>query len=53
MYEFGLERFEILVIRKEFHLLSNLIVFALGILEICAGTALSFLSKNPQVLKFA
>ena len=53
MYEFGLERFEILVIRKEFHLLSNLIVFTLGILEICAGTALSFLSKNPKVLKFA
>ena len=40
MYEFGLEKFEILVIRKEFHLLSNLIVFAIGVLEICAGTAL-------------
>ena len=53
MYEFGLEKFEILVIRKEFHLLSNLIVFALGILEICAGTALSLLSKNPKVLQFA
>ena len=53
MYEFGLEKFEILVIRKEFHLLSNLIVFALGILEICAGTALFFLSKNPKVLQFA
>lgn len=53
MYEFGLEKFEILVIRKEFHLLSNLIVFAIGVLEICAGTALFFLSKNPKVLQFA
>ena len=53
MYEFGLEKFEILVIRKEFHLLTNLIVFAIGILEICAGTALFYLSKNPKVLKFA
>ena len=53
MYEFGLEKFEILVIRKEFHLLSNLIVFAIGVLEISAGTALFFLSKNPKVLQFA
>ena len=53
MNEFGLEKFEILVIRKEFHLLSNLIVFALGILEICAGTALYLFSKSPTVLKFA
>ena len=53
MYEFGLETVEILVIRKEFHILSNLIVFAIGILEICAGTALFCLSKNPKVLQFA
>ena len=53
MSEFGLEKFEILVIRKQFHLLSNLIVFAIGVLEICAGTALFFLSKNPKVLQFA
>ena len=53
MYEFGLEKFEILVIRKEFHLLSNLIVFAIGILEICAGTALFYLAKSPRVLQFA
>ena len=53
MNEFGLETVEILVIRKEFHILSNLIVFAIGILEICAGTALFCLSKNPKVLQFA
>ena len=53
MYEFGFEKFEILIIRKEFHFLSNSIVFAIGVLEICAGTALFFLSKNPKVLRFA
>ena len=53
MEEFGFETFEILVIRKETHLLSNLIVFAIGILEICAGTALFYLSKNPKVLELA
>ena len=53
MDEFGFKKFEILVIRKEFHLLSNFIVFAIGICEICIGTALAFMSKNPKVLQLA
>ena len=53
MNEFGFKKFEILAIRKEFHLLSNLIVFAIGILEICIGTTLAFFSKNPKVLQLA
>ena len=53
MEEFGFERFEILVINKRFHLINNIIVFALGILEICVGTALIFACKHPKALKFA
>jgi len=53
MDEFGFKKFEILAIRKEFHLLSNFIVFAIGICEICIGTALAFMSKNPKVLQLA
>jgi len=53
MEEFGFERFEILVINKRPCLINNIIVFALGILEICVGTALIFSIKHPKVLKFA
>ena len=40
MNEFGLEKFEILLIRKEFHLLSNLMIFKLGVLELCISITL-------------
>ena len=53
MDEFGFNRFEILVINKRSPLISNLIVCALGILEICVGTILIFTCKHPAGLKLA
>ena len=53
MDEFGFGKFEILCINQSSHLFNNFVVFAIGILEICVGTALIFASKNPKVLKFA
>ena len=50
-FEFGI--FEILVINKKFNLINNIIVFSLGILEICVWTALIFAIKYPKALKFA
>lgn len=53
MDEFGFKKFKILAIRKEFHLLSNFIVFAIGMCEVFFGTTLAFMSKNPKVLQLA
>ena len=53
MDEFGFDKFEILKISKSSRFFNNLIVFALGILEICVGAVLIYTCANPKMLKFA
>ena len=53
MDEFGFNTFEILIIKKNKHYIGNIIIIALGVLEICAGTALLAYSANPKIFQFA
>ena len=53
MNEFGFEYFEILSIKKDIKFLSNFIVFALGVMEFCAGTIILFHAKSPRLIKLA
>ena len=53
MEEFGFETFEILKIVTFPNFLSNLLVFALGILEICAGCIILKFAKSPKLIKLA
>ena len=53
MDEFGFNTFEILIIKKKKNYIGNLIIIALGVLELCAGAALLAYSANPYIFKVA
>ena len=53
MDEFGFNTFEILVIKKNKHYIGNIVVIALGVLELCAGVALLAYSANPYIFKLS
>ena len=53
MDEFGFNTFEILIIKKNKHYIGNIVIIALGVLEICAGAALLAYSANPYIFKLA
>ena len=53
MNEFGFEKFEILTIQKNPSPWANILVFALGILEVCAGAALLYIAKGPKLYEIA
>ena len=53
MDEFGFNTFEILAIKKNKHYIGNILVIALGVLELCAGVALLAYSANPYIFKLS
>ena len=53
MNEFGFINFEVLIIKKNKTYIGNLIIIALGVLELCAGAALLSFSSNPKFFKIA
>ena len=53
MKEFGFTTFEILIIKKRKKFIMNLIIIALGIIELCAGAAILMLSPNPSFFLLA
>ena len=53
MNEFGFTTFEILIIKKNKTYIGNLIIIALGILELAIGTALLAYSTNPKIFQIA
>ena len=53
MNEFGFQYFELLTINKKINYLSNFFVFALGVMEFCAGTILLIHGKSPFLNKIA
>ena len=53
MNEFGFTTFEVLIIKKNKKYIGNIIVIALGVLELCAGAALLMFSTNPYFFKIA
>jgi hypothetical protein len=53
MNEFGFMTFEVLIIKKKKFYIGNLIIIALGVLELCLGTILLAYSSNPLFFKIA
>ena len=53
MKEFGFTTFELLIIKKRKKYIMNLIIIALGVIEICAGAAILMYSANPLFFKLA
>ncbi len=53
MDEFGFDTFEILIIKKNKNYIGNIVIIALGVLELCAGAALLAYSANPYIFKLA
>ena len=51
--EFGFETFEMLKISSYPNFLTNIIVFAVGIMEICAGCMILYFAKDIRMIKMA
>ena len=51
--EFGFETFEMLKISSYPNFFTNTVVFAVGIMEICAGCVILFYAQSPRMIKMA